>query len=67
MYDYKVGEKVQGQSDYMGNLDILLEGTIVDIKIEEGTMYYVVETKSDSDNTDVRYWFTSEELQRVKQ
>ena len=66
MYDYKVGEKVQGQSDYMGNLDILLEGTIVDIKIEEGTMYYVVETKSDSDNTDVRYWFTSEELQRVK-
>jgi len=67
MYDYKVGEKVQGQSDYMGNLDILLEGTIVDIKIEEGTMYYVVETKSDSGNTDVRYWFTSEELQRVKQ
>ena len=67
MYDYKVGEKVQGQSDYMGNLDILLEGIIVDIKIEEGTMYYVVETKSDSGNTDVRYWFTSEELQRVKQ
>ena len=51
----------------MGHLDILLEGIIVDIKIEEGTMYYVVETKSDSGNTDVRHWFTSEELQRVKQ
>ena len=67
MYDYKIGEKVQGQSDYMGHLDILLEGTIVDIKIEEGTIYYIVETKSDSGNTDVRHWFTPEELQRVEQ
>ena len=65
MFDYKVGMKVQGQSNFMGHYDVLTVGNIVDIKIDDGTIYYVVETKFDSGKKDIN-WFTSEELQDIK-
>ena len=61
MYDYKIGMKVQGQSNFMGHYDVLTVGKIVDIKIDDGTTYYVV----DSGNKNIN-WFTSEELQETE-
>jgi len=61
MYDYKVGMKVQGQSNFMGHYDVLTVGKIVDIKIDDGTTYYVVDSGDKNIN-----WFTSEELQETE-
>lgn len=53
--------KVQGQSDFMGHYDILTVGKIIDIKIDDGSIYYVVDSGDNNIN-----WFTSDELKLVK-
>ena len=53
--------KVQGQSNFMGHYDVLTVGKIVDIKIDDGTTYYVVDSGDKNIN-----WFTSEELQETE-
>lgn len=52
--DYEIGTKVKAQS---GDMDSYLKGIILDIKINDGTMYYLITNTSDE-----IFWFTSEEL-----
>jgi len=51
--DYEIGTKVKAKSSDMDNY---LEGIIVDIKIDDGTMYYII------DISNKIFWFTCEEL-----
>ena len=52
--DYEIGTKVKAQS---GDMDSYLKGIILDIKINDGTMYYLITNTSDE-----IFCFTSEEL-----
>jgi len=62
MSDYQIGMKVQGKSSGMNDY---VKGEIVNVKIDDGSLYYIIKTIFNEEIHNEIYWFTSEELENL--